>query len=103
MKIYKLDKEEKELIKSVNRGEWTELSQKETLKYSQSAKEFMKKDVKINIRLNKNDLENIKLKAMQEGLPYQTLIGSILHKYAHRYKKLCAYLTDVCHLIILSF
>jgi predicted DNA binding CopG/RHH family protein len=37
----------------------------------------------INLRLLEDDLQRIKIKALQEGIPYQTLIGSILHKYAH--------------------
>jgi len=40
------------------------------------------KEARINIRLSKTDLEQIKQKAAYEGLPYQTLIASILHKYA---------------------
>ena len=35
----------------------------------------------MNIRISKNDLDGIKLKAMEEGLPYQTLVASIIHKY----------------------
>jgi predicted DNA binding CopG/RHH family protein len=88
MKIYKLDREEKEIIKSVNRGEWKPVDNLEKLKekFSQMAKSTIqaRKNKRINIRLTDEDLELIKKKATQEGLPYQTLIGSILHKYAHR-------------------
>jgi len=42
----------------------------------------LRKDVRINIRLSSNDILNIKQIAAYEGLPYQTLIASVLHKYA---------------------
>ncbi|ACJ19319.1 hypothetical protein CbuK_2134 [Coxiella burnetii CbuK_Q154] len=42
----------------------------------------MQKDARINIRISSTDLEQIKQKAAYEGIPYQTLIASILHKYA---------------------
>lgn len=45
----------------------------------------LQKDVRINIRLSSTDVANIKMKAAYEGLPYQTLISSILHKYASGY------------------
>lgn len=50
-----------------------------------AAKETLKKNRNINIRISENDLEAIKLKAAREGMPYQTLIGSLLHKYASGY------------------
>ncbi len=46
------------------------------------AKNTMKKVRKINIRISENDLSALQRKAAREGIPYQTLIGSILHKYA---------------------
>lgn len=48
----------------------------------ESAIAYLKKDARINIRLSHHDLELIKQKAAYEGLPYQTLIASLLHKYA---------------------
>jgi len=42
-----------------------------------------RKDARINIRLSSFDLRTIQVRAPQEGLPYQTLVSSILHKYAH--------------------
>ncbi len=47
-----------------------------------AAKATMRKNKNINIRISENDLESIKLLAAREGLPYQTLIGSLIHKYA---------------------
>ena len=50
-----------------------------------AAKETMKKNKNINIRISENDLQSIKLLAAKEGMPYQTLIGSLIHKYASGY------------------
>lgn len=47
-----------------------------------AAVNFFRKDARINIRLPKHDLTKIKQRAAHEGLPYQTLIASLLHKYA---------------------
>lgn len=48
-----------------------------------AAKNYMKKDKRINIRLSSFDLQQLKSKAAREGLPYQTMISSILHKVAN--------------------
>lgn len=48
-----------------------------------AARETLKKNKNINIRINENDLTSIKLIAAREGIPYQTLIGSLIHKYAN--------------------
>ena len=47
-----------------------------------TAAHTLRKDVRINIRLSSVDVSHIKQKAAYEGLPYQTLIASVLHKYA---------------------
>jgi predicted DNA binding CopG/RHH family protein len=51
-------------------------------RYSRSAKATFKKDRRLNIRISTKDLEAIRKRALEEGLPYQTLIASLLHKYA---------------------
>jgi len=85
-KIYssKLDHEEEELLSSVENEEWKTVKniKKEKLSARKTAARTLRKDVRINIRLTSNDLSNIKQIAAFEGLPYQTLIASILHKYA---------------------
>ena len=75
--------EEKELIASVERGEWKPVKNrdKELLRYREAARETLKKDARINIRLTRRDLFNLKSKALREGVPYQTLVASVLHKY----------------------
>ena len=82
--VFKLDKEERELSQSFSKGEWKSSPNllKDKKKACQASENYQKKDARINIRLSTTDLEQIKQKAAYEGLPYQTLIASILHKYA---------------------
>ena len=63
------------------------LIKSEVAKHVQYAKNTMKKNRKINIRISENDLSALQRRAAREGIPYQTLIGSILHKYASGYIK----------------
>ena len=79
----KQSKEEKDILDSVERGEWKTIPnfKKEAKRYQEYAKDTFRKYKRINIRLSKKDLVNIQRKALQEGLPYQTLISSILHKF----------------------
>src|SRR5262245_48804269 len=80
----KMDTEEKELLESVERGEWKSAKggKRERARYSRYAKATFRKDRRLNIRLSTKDLEAIQKRALAEGLPYQTLISSVLHKYA---------------------
>ncbi len=80
----KLSKEEREMVRSVEAGEWRSVSglSKEKKRYQAYAKAAMKKIKRVNIRLSELDLFSIQRKAMQEGIPYQTLMASVLHKYA---------------------
>ena len=79
----KLDKEEKELLASFERDEWAPVAGKdaETERYQAYAKATFKKDKRVNIRISRKDLEAIQVRALEEGIPYQTLMASILHKY----------------------
>jgi predicted DNA binding CopG/RHH family protein len=58
------------------------VSKHERTRYSRYAKATFRKDRRLNIRLSSKDLEAIQKRALAEGLPYQTLISSLLHKYA---------------------
>jgi len=79
----KMDADEKELLESVERGEWKSAgSKRERARYARYAKATFRKDRRLNIRLSSKDLEAIQKRALAEGLPYQTLISSLLHKYA---------------------
>ena len=80
----KLDADQKELLDSVERGEWKSAKggKRERARYSRYAKATFRKDGRLNIRVSSKDLEAIQKRALAEGLPYQTLISSLLHKYA---------------------
>ena len=79
----KLTKEEKDLLNSVERGEWRRIPdfEKESKRYQESARAMLRKDKRVNIRMTERNLVRIQKKAIEEGLPYQTLISSVLHKY----------------------
>ena len=79
----KIDADEKDLLESIERGEWKSAGGKrEHTRYARYAKATFRKDRRLNIRLSSKDLEAIQKRALAEGLPYQTLIASLLHKYA---------------------
>ena len=80
----KVDADEKDLLESVDRGEWTSVGggKRARSPYPRYAKATFRKDRRLNIRLSSKDLEAIQKRALAEGLPYQTLIASLLHKYA---------------------
>lgn len=79
----RLNKEEKELLDSVETGEWSSVDSKdsEIKRFRQYAQATFKRDRRINIRLSAKDLEALQKRALIEGVPYQTLISSVLHKY----------------------
>jgi len=80
----KLEPDEKELLDSVERDEWKSAAggKRARTRYARYAKATFRKDRRLNIRLSSKDLEAIQKRALAEGLPYQTLISSLLHKYA---------------------
>jgi predicted DNA binding CopG/RHH family protein len=82
--VFELDADEQSLLESFEKGEWRSVKSlaKEKTTAKKIATNTLKKDVRINIRLASPDLTRIKQKAAMEGIPYQTLIASILHKYA---------------------
>jgi len=78
-----LDKEEQELSESVERGEWRSVPnlKEEIMKAKEYARATFAKNQRMNLRISKKDLDALKIKAMEEGMPYQTLAASVLHKY----------------------
>jgi predicted DNA binding CopG/RHH family protein len=76
-----VDKDEKEIIESYNKAEWKSIPKKEQLVYVKAAKESLVKRKRINVRLTTKDFHDIQVKAIEEGIPYQTLIGSLIHKF----------------------
>ena len=79
----KLSKEERELLESVEHGEWRSVTDvdQERMRHEAYARGMLKKDQRINIRLSTRDLEALQTLAVEQGIPYQTLIASILHRY----------------------
>jgi len=86
MKTLKLDKEEKELLEEIERDEWvsTLSSPNDLKKFQTAARNTLKKDKRVNIRISGRDLSSIQKIALEEGIPYQTLISSVLHKYVNK-------------------
>ncbi len=87
MKKLRLTKYEKELRNSIEKGEWKTIPNRDVeIKKSVNAAltqiKSMKKDARVSLRLNTLDIELIRDKAAKAGLPYQTLIASIIHQYA---------------------
>jgi predicted DNA binding CopG/RHH family protein len=77
------DEEERDLISAYESGEFRPVADQQEAKQTavEAARRYLRKDARINIRLSTADLEMLKRRAAQEGLPYQTLIASVLHKY----------------------
>lgn len=83
MKKHILDDEEKSIVTSYEKGEWKSVDNvtQEIKRLSDHARRTLQKDQRINIRMSSKDLDQIRTIAAQEGIPYQTLISSIIHKY----------------------
>ncbi len=82
-KFQPLDDEEKELMASIESDTWQPVPNfdEEKQKAIEAARRTLKKDKHINLRLSEKDYRQIQIRAMQEGVSYQTLISSIVHKY----------------------
>ena len=81
----RLSKEEKEILESFEKGEWVPVPnlserKKELAEY---ARNTLKKDRRLNIRISERDLVELQRKAVKEGLPYQTYVSSIIHKFVN--------------------
>ena len=79
----KLTQEEEALLESVEKGEWKRIPdfQNQAARYGEAARVMLRKDKRVNIRMAERDLIRLQKVAMSEGLPYQTLISSVLHKF----------------------
>ena len=79
----RLIKEEQEILDAFDAGTFTRAPDAENQqgRHRQYAEAMFGKDARINIRLNSKDLRGLQKRALEEGIPYQTLIASILHKY----------------------
>ena len=81
--MVRLDREEQELLDSFERDEWRVVEGRaaQLARYGEYARATFKKDRRVNIRISSKDLEALQKRALEEGIPYQTLMASILHKY----------------------
>ncbi len=79
----KRDRDEDALLESYDRGEWRPIEDKAAAieRYRTYAEATFKKERRVNIRISQKDLEAIQKRALEEGIPYQTLMASVLHKY----------------------
>ena len=76
-----IDEEEMELAKSLDTEEWVSDLTKEEKQYEEYAQNSLTKQKTINIRTTERDLKKIQAKAIEEGLPYQSIISMLIHKY----------------------
>jgi len=78
----RIDPEELEILDAYEKGQLKSVATKaELAKFKAVARATAIKDRRVNIRLSSGDLNDIQVKALEEGIPYQTLIASVLHKY----------------------
>lgn len=77
-----VDAYEREVLSAFEKGSLKSVATKDELeKFKAAARATAVKDRRVNIRLSSIDLNDIQVKALEEGMPYQTLIASVLHKY----------------------
>lgn len=77
-----IDDSELDILDAFDKGELKSVATKSELaKFKAAARATALKDRRVNIRLSSGDLSDIQVKALEEGIPYQTLIASVLHKY----------------------
>ena len=83
MKYFELDEEEKQILDDFEKGEFRPIKneKQEIERFRQVAAATLSKSKNINIRLTEKDLLKIKAKAAEMGIPYQTLVSSIIHRF----------------------
>lgn len=83
VKTYKLDTDEEALLSAFEQGEFKSIAPKKEhlAKFKAAATATFIKDRRVNIRISSPDLMDIQALALEEGLPYQTFIASVLHKF----------------------
>ena len=86
MKYYELDKEEQELLDAIEAGDFKPIpnAKAEIRKLRAAAAAHLSRTKNINIRLSERTLHKLKVKAAEKGLPYQTLVASLLHQYTNK-------------------
>jgi predicted DNA binding CopG/RHH family protein len=82
MTTKKKNREDQELLEAFEADEFeSDLTEERQSQLAKFAKETSRKDKRINIRISRRDLEALQRRALEEGLPYQSLVSSVLHKY----------------------
>ena len=83
MQKTRLDKEEQDILDSFERGEWRPVANRsrEIARHVRYARNTLAKDRRVNVRISSKDLEEIQALAVEDGMPYQTLMASVLHRY----------------------
>ena len=82
MKKFKLDEDEQALLEAFEAGQLeSNLTPERKVFFAKSAAATFKKDKRINIRITSRDLSALQRRALKEGIPYQALVSSIIHKY----------------------
>ncbi len=86
MKYFELTKEEKRLLEDFEKGQFVRVKNLEAQEslFQKYAQNTLKKNRNINLRLSERDVQRLKAKAIQTGIPYQTLAASILHQFANK-------------------
>ena len=86
MKYFVLDEEEQQILKAFEEGKLVsvENGEEENKRYQAIAAATLNKTKNINIRLTEKDLHKVKVKAAEVGIPYQTLVSSIIHRYVNK-------------------
>lgn len=84
MKYFDLDKEEKQLLEDFEKGVLVSIGKNKIKQYQTYATVTLNKTRNINIRLSEKDVLKLKTKAIETGIPYQTLVSSILHRFVSK-------------------
>jgi predicted DNA binding CopG/RHH family protein len=84
MQKTKLDKEEQDILDSFESGEWKPVANRrqEIARHVAYAKNTLAKNRRVNIRISSKDLQDLQTIAVEDGMPYQTLMASVLHRFA---------------------
>lgn len=89
MKNTSVNNQEKDVLDSYEQDQWRPVKnrKREIKRLQQYAQNTLQKDKRINVRMSSKDLDRVRVIATQQGIPYQTLISSIIHKYVSGYLK----------------
>ena len=94
----KLTRAEKGLLKSFEQGEWKSMGLLEKKRHVKIARGYIK-EKRINLRIADEVLNQLKRSATEQGIPYQTLISSVLYRYAHGYLHDAQYILKAVKLV----